>query len=118
MMLFRVLLAVMIVVLGVYTAITISNEGFSLFDTAQGDVAAMGWRGQFALDFVCYLLLSFLWIAWRHEFSLAGIVFGLLASQLGILFFASYLIVISIQSNGDMSEILMGRRLNKAGVLK
>ena len=110
MMLFRVLLAGMVLVLGVYTVITISNEGLTLFETALTDVAAMGWRGQFALDFVCYLLLSFIWVAWRHEFSPVGLVLGLLASQLGIIFFATYLIVISIQCDGDMKKVLLGEK--------
>jgi NADH:ubiquinone oxidoreductase subunit 2 (subunit N) len=110
MILFRVLLAVMVLVLSVYTVITISNEGLTLFESALADVAAMGWSGQFALDFVCYLLLSFVWVAWRHEFSPLGLFLALLASQLGIIFFASYLIVISIRCDGDMRKVLLGEK--------
>ena len=110
MILLRVLLAVMVIVVSAYTFFTLQIDGLALFEIAAGDLAAMGWRGQFVLDFVCYLLLSFIWIAWRHEFSLAGIVFGLLASQLGIIFFASYVIVVSLQCQGDMKQILLGER--------
>ncbi|CAN5810072.1 hypothetical protein BH11PSE8_BH11PSE8_33710 [soil metagenome] len=40
------------------------------------DIFAMTWRGQFNVDFTCLLLLSGLWLAWRHRRSSVGIVLG------------------------------------------
>ena len=55
-----------------------------------------------------YLILSGLWIAWRHRFSTTGIVLGLIASVLGILFFAPYLLFVSILADGDTKKIVLG----------
>jgi hypothetical protein len=39
-------------------------------------MAAMTWPGQFNFDFLCFLTLSGLWLAWRHHFSLGGACIG------------------------------------------
>ena len=66
---FRALLLVMLIALAGYTAVVISNHGWGLLPVFFGDMATMGWPGQFNLDFLFMLTLSAIWVAWRHEFS-------------------------------------------------
>jgi hypothetical protein len=85
MNLFRALLAIMILALLGYTGVVFVEHGPDLFSVFFGDVAAVSWSGQFNLDFSCFLLLSGLWLAWRHRFSPSGLLLGLLAPICGIL---------------------------------
>jgi hypothetical protein len=41
-----------------YTVIVINNHGIGLLPVFFGDMAEMGWPGQFNLDFMCFLALS------------------------------------------------------------
>ncbi len=68
-----------------------------------------GWQGQFNFDFICYLVISALWVLWRHHFSFKGVVFSLLSFVGGILFFAPYLIVISLIAKGSIIEVIIGK---------
>ena len=92
-----------------YTGIVMANHGVGLLDVFLGDMAAMGWPGQFNLDFTGMLTLSALWVAWRHQFSSAGLVLGVLAFFGGSLFLTTYLFIVSGQAKGDMKEVLMGK---------
>ncbi len=114
MTLFRVLLIVMGVVLFVYTIAAVVNEGPNLFANTIPAVAEFGWQGQFHLDFATYLILSGLWVAWRHRFSAAGIVMGLIAANIGIIFLSAYILLASFKANGDMRRILLGDRTSDA----
>lgn len=98
-----------------YTLYVGTHEGWDLVSVFFGDLVAMKWPGQFNFNFLNYLLLSGIWIAWRHRFSAIGIILGLIASVLGILFFAPYLLVISIQAKGDAKQILLGDRRSIQG---
>lgn len=106
---FRVLLIVLCVILAGYTGVVIANHGMGLLKVFFGDIAAMGWPGQFNLDFLFMLLLSALWVAWRHRYSSAGLLLGLLALFGGSLFLAVYLLVVIGQARGDMKEVLLGK---------
>ena len=106
----RFLLATMAAVLLIYTVAAVANEGVNLFANTIPAVGDFGWQGQFHLDFATYLVLSGLWIAWRHRFSAAGIGLGVAASILGIIFFATYVIVQTSRANGDLSVVLLGDR--------
>ena len=88
---FRAMLVVMLIALAGYTAVVISNHGWDLLSVFFGDMATMGWPGQFNLDFMCMLALSGLWVAWRHRFSGAGIALGMVAFFGGALFLSVYL---------------------------
>ncbi len=107
---FRGFLAVFFLLLTIYTGVVIKAEGWSLLPVFIGDIAAMGWPGQFNLDFLGSLLLAGMWIAWRHRFSSAGIVLGLVASVGGMLFFMPYLLVASAIAGGDMKALLLGEQ--------
>ena len=105
---FRALLIVLWAIIVGYTAIVIANHGMGLLNIFFGDMAAMGWPGQFNLDFMFMLMLSAVWVAWRHQFSIAGLVLGCLAFFGGILFLTTYLLMVSWQAKGDMKKMLLG----------
>jgi hypothetical protein len=107
---FRLFLAAIIIVVGAYTTITIANHGMGLYPIFFGDIAEMTWRGQFNLDFLCFLMLSGLWVAWRHHFSAAGLALGFAAFNLGAPFLAGYLLIASFRTHGDIRAILLGER--------
>jgi hypothetical protein len=99
---------VMFLTLLAYTLAAASKDGLDLITPALLDLAALGWPGQFHLDFLTYLILSAGWIAWRHQFSAAGIALGLVAAVAGMMFFSVYLLIVSFQVNGDLKKILLG----------
>jgi len=103
------LLVVLWVVLVGYTAIVIANHGMGLLNVFFGDMAAMGWPGQFNLDFLSLLTLSGLWVAWRHQFSGAGLALGVLALLGGGLFLTTHMLSVTAQSSGDVKEVLLGK---------
>lgn len=105
---FRIFLAIIFVVVGVYTAEVIANHGFGLFPVFFGDMARMGWPGQFNLDFMCMLALSALWVSWRHHFSAAGLLLGLLAFLGGAPFLSLYLFIVAGRTKGNAKELLLG----------
>lgn len=104
---FRVLLVAIFAAIAIYTVEVVSVHGMNLMPVFFGDIAKMGWPGQFNLDFLCMLTLSGLWVAWRHQFSAAGIVLGLIAFNGGALFLSAYPLVVSLQAKGDMRVVLM-----------
>jgi hypothetical protein len=110
MKLFRALLILLFIGITSFTGVVIANHGWDLLTVFFSDIALMNWSGQFNADFLGYLLLSALWIMWRHEFSLPGIVLGLIASVGGMMFLTIYLLIVSVQTKGDMKQVLMGHR--------
>ncbi len=113
---FRILLLVSWVLLATYTALVIADSGWGLFGVFFGDMRALGWPGQFNLDFTILLALSGLWVAWRHGFSGAGLLLGLTAFVGGALFLTAYVFVVSTVAKGDVKEVLLGRaRISVAG---
>ena len=109
MTLFRLFLVAVIAIVGAYTTVTIANHGMGLYPIFFGDIAAMAWPGQFNLDFLCFLIMSGVWVAWRHAFSATGLVLGFAAFNLGAPFLAAYLLVESYRNNGDSAAILLGK---------
>lgn len=109
MTLFRIFLVTIIAAVGVYTAIVIAHHGMGLYPIFFGDIAAMSWPGQFNLDFLCFLIMSGVWVAWRHAFSVGGLVLGFAAFNLGAPFLAAYLLVESVRNKGDSAAILLGK---------
>lgn len=107
---FRAFLAIFLVVLGVYTAIVAHAHGINLVQVFFGDMARLGWPGQFNLDFMGFLCLAGLWVAWRHDFSVGGLALGVAASMLGMMFMTVYLLAVSFRSGGDMRRMLLGTR--------
>ena len=108
MLLFRLFLVTAIVIIGAYTAVTISNHGMDLIPVFFGDMAEMGWPGQFNLDFLFFLLLAAIWIAWRHQFGAGGLALGALVPVGGMPYLAAYLLVHSFRTRGEAAALLLG----------
>ena len=108
MTIFRIILAAWLVVLTVYTTVVITNHGLGLFEVFFGDILAMGWPGQFNLDFLGFLSLSGLWVSWRHHFSPGGLALGVVALLGGIPFLTIYLLIVSRTPDCDMKMIFLG----------
>jgi len=105
---FRILMATLFIAIAAYTGVTISNHGWNLIPIFFGDMAAMAWPGQFNFDFMCFLLLSALWVSWRHNFSAIGLALGVVASLGGMLFLSAYLFFVAGQADGDARKLLLG----------
>ena len=108
MTLLRLYALIFLVVLTVYTGIVIANHGANLVPIFFNDMAAMAWPGQFNLDFMGFLILSALWVGWRHEYSLTGWLLTPLALFGGMMFLTIYLLIISFRVNGDLKALLIG----------
>jgi hypothetical protein len=106
---FRAFLIAMLLCIAGYTASVIANHGLGLLPVFFGDIAKMGWPGQFNLDFMFMLSLSGLWTAWRNEFSGAGLALALMAFFLGAPFLSAYLLVLLAQTKGDLRVVLLGK---------
>ena len=59
---FRMLLLVMFTCILIYTLVVVAHHGTGLLPIFLGDIATMGWRGQFNVDFTSFLTLSALWL--------------------------------------------------------
>lgn len=108
--LLTILLIFQTLALLLYSYWAFTNEGLQLVQVLLANVHALGWSGQFNLDFSCYLLLSGLWVMWRAKYSIRAVVLGLLAMVLGIVFFAPYLVYLLQQSQGNFSKVLLGEQ--------
>ncbi|MEO1552897.1 MAG: hypothetical protein AAFR82_03105 [Pseudomonadota bacterium] len=108
MTLLRLFALIFLVILSVYTGIVIANHGANLVPVFFNDMTAMAWPGQFNLDFMGFLILSALWVGWRHEYSATGWLLTPLALFGGMLFLTIYILVISFRVNGDLKALLLG----------
>jgi hypothetical protein len=108
MALFRLFLAACFLAIAGYTAVTVSIDGWNLLPVFFGDMAEMRWPGQFNTDFFTFLLLSGLWVSWRHQFSAGGLALGLVALFGGMLFLSAYLLFHSYRTGGNMAALLLG----------
>lgn len=106
---FRALLILIFVAICAYTAVVIANHGLGLFPVFFGDIAALGWPGQFNVDFMGFLTLSGLWLAWRHRFSPSGIALGILGFFGGAPVLTAYLFFASLQARGDVAVLMLGK---------
>lgn len=113
MTLLRTVLVVHLAVLSAYTAIVVINHGWNLFPAFFGDMVAMGWAGQFNLDFVGFLALSGLWTAWRNNFSSLGLALGVLAVFGGMVFLSVYVLILSLGAR-DIQHIFLGNAARSA----
>ena len=87
MWVFRVILVAVFVCLAIYMIQVITNHGLGLFSVFFGDMAKLGWAGQFNADFMAILGLSAAWVVWRNQFSLPGIILGVIAFLVARRFF-------------------------------
>jgi len=109
MAVFRAYLVVVLACLAVYTLVVGGTHGWNLLPFFSSNIADMTWTGQFNVDFMTFLALAGIWVAWRHRFSGAGIALGIVAFFGGMLFLAPYLLWASAQTPGDPNVLLLGR---------
>lgn len=114
MLAFRTLLSFFIVCILFYTSAVIVDHGWNLFPVFFEDIYAVNWNGQFNADFTCFLTLSGIWLAWRHNFTTNGILFGIFGFFGGIMVLAPFLLYTSIKEKGNISRILLGNRVSAA----
>jgi hypothetical protein len=112
---FRVFLVLFLLCLVSYTLIVASNHGWNLLPLFFADIVAMNWAGQFNLDFMGFLILSALWLSWRHHFSPAGLALGVAGLFGGMLLLTIYLLWASTDAKGDARILLLGRARANAG---
>ncbi len=103
----KYLIAAMIAVIWIYSGAVMLHEGLDFFTPFVSAILTVTWPGQFALDFLLYLLLSAIWVAWRHGFSGAGIALGF-AMLFGAVVFLPYLLIAALRSGGDPVVFLIG----------
>ena len=108
MTVFRTLLGLLYVVFAGYTVAVMAEHGVNFIPAFLGQLAALNWSGQINLDFLIYVLIGAGWIAWRHEFSPGGIALAVLALS-GVLTFVPYLFIVSVQAQGDVRTLFLGR---------
>ncbi len=113
MTLLRIVLVVHLALLTAYTAVVIGNHGMTLFPVFFGDIAAMGWPGQFNFDFTGFLILSALWTAWRNNFSPLGLLLAVVAFFGGMAFLSLYVLILSLGAR-DIQDILLGSAARSA----
>ncbi len=105
---FRILLAMIFIAISLYTLPVVTEHGLNLFAVFFGDIAKMGWPGQFNFDFLGFLVLSAFWTAWRNEFSASGLGLGVLAFFFGAPFLTAYLLYLSFSCNNNVAAMLLG----------
>ena len=108
MVYFRLLLLTLLVWVVLYTIPVVMTHGLNLFPHFFGAMKDMTWSGQFNTDFMGFLILSGLWMAWRNQFSLAGSMLGILGFFGGIPVLTVYLLYLSSACQGDMARIMLG----------
>lgn len=102
-------LVTLLIGLGTYTLLVGQQHGWHLLPIFFSDIQSMSWNGQFNFDFMTFLSLSGLWVAWRHHFTPLGIVLGVIAVFGGMMFLATYLLLAS-RSAPDIPALLIGDR--------
>lgn len=105
---FRILLAALFLIIATYTVLVFVDHGANLVPIFLGDIARFNWRGQFNLDFLCFLVLSALWLCWRHGFNASGWVLAVCGLFGGALFLSAYLFYHSYRVNDDWATLLLG----------
>ena len=110
---FRILLVLMFTTLLLYTTLVVLDSGVNFVTPFVGNIFDVGWQGQFNLDFMMLIMVTSLWIAWRHKFSLNGIAVALIWPVAGLMFLSMYLLVASYRANGNVSRMLLGDQVNE-----
>ena len=108
MTLFRVFLGVFLATLTVYSILVAANHGINLFIPFFDAIATMNWPGQFNLDFMGFLALSAIWVAWRNHFTPTALALSVLAFFGGMIFLPIYLFVLLAATRGCMVTTLVG----------
>ena len=107
---FRIMLAAIIAIVGIYTIIVIGEHGINFISPFYSDIAKMGWPGQFNLDFHAFLILGSLWLMWRHHFSPLGLILGIVVFVGGAPFVCGYMLVMLAKDKASIADLLLGKQ--------
>jgi hypothetical protein len=106
---FRLLLA-MAWVLVIYVSVhAVSTMGAGTAGAIFFGDMSHPWRGQFNTDFGLHLLMVGAWMIYRARTLALGLLWGVLAVVLGGAFTFAYLLIVSVQVEGDARKLLLGR---------
>ena len=104
----RILITVLLLGLIGYALILVLDGRFDFITPFLSTIPALTWQGHINLDFLSYLVLVGVWIAWRSGFTPTGNFLGVLSVLSGMLFFAPYLLYLISRSNNDPRKLLLG----------
>jgi hypothetical protein len=107
-MIIKALLILFSVTIWVYTIAVLANSDSGSLGVFFTDIMAVTWRGQFNVDFLCYVILAAFWIAWRNCFTPIGIAMAIIGGSLGMLFLAPYLLSNVIKKKGNLTLVFLG----------
>jgi hypothetical protein len=116
LLLFRLALVLAWLVLFWVSYQAVSRLGFGAAGGVFIGDFAHPWRAQFNADFALHLLLVATWLVFRARTWWLGLIWAVLAINLGGVFTLAYLLVVSFQTEGDMRQLLLGRHAAKARV--
>jgi hypothetical protein len=104
----RAYLVLALVGLSAYTLAVGLEHGWNLLPVFFADIAKISWPGQFNVDFMGFLGLSAIWVAWRHGFTWRGIALGVVAFFGGMMFLAAYMLWACSRAGDDPGVLLLG----------
>ena len=107
-LLFKVLMVALTLILAIYTGMVIKKEGINFIVVWIENIINLSWNGQFHVDFMCYLLLSGVWIMWRDRFSFWSMALACCAMVIGFIFLAPYVLYVVAKENGNFKKVLTG----------
>ena len=99
MAMFRIYLVGVFACLTGYTLVVGGDHGWNLLPIFFSNIAEMTWSGQFNLDFMTFLGLSGIWVAWRHQFTGRAIALGLVA------FFGGMSVIVELAARLQIDDI-------------
>jgi hypothetical protein len=111
---FRLGLCIGWVVLFFFSVRAVSTMGLGAAGAVFVGDFAHPWRAQFNTDFSLYLLMAAAWMVYRARSPWVGLIWAVLAINLGGLFTLAYLLVASVQAKGDTRLVLLGRHATAA----
>jgi len=98
----------MVAAIFAYTGAVMLREGADFLSPFLAAIWSVTWPGQFALDFLFYLLLSGAWVAWRQGGGVAGLALGLACATMGAVVFLPWLLVVTLRAGGDPERLILG----------
>ncbi len=109
----RVFLILSAILLWCITVVVTLEYGLNWPAVLLTDLQAMNWRTQFDVDFLVYLVLVAVWVAWKERWGARGLALGFACFNGGVFVFP-YLLFCVVRSDGDPRKLLLGARFDDA----
>jgi hypothetical protein len=104
------LLCLLFIIIFAYTIAAASSGAEYPLPLIINEIIGLNWKGLYNLDFSSYLLLTALWICWRHRFTACAWLLAVCSIAGGMLFLAPYLFYQSTKMDGSIEGLLLGRQ--------